>query len=92
MTNGNSEPTLADVIRRLDAIEKKVDKLDSIEKKLDTLDSRFFDFSMRFVSVNQSAFYSVALGLLSAVIAFVVARVSSGSGYTARTLGRLKDD
>lgn len=77
MTNDNN-PTLADVIRRLETIEKKLDKLDTIEKKLDTLDSRFFEFSMRVVSANQSAFYSVGLALLSAAIAFVVAKVSSG--------------
>lgn len=76
MTNGNTEPTLTDVVRKLEVIEKRLDKLDAIEKKLDTLDSRFFEFSMRVVSVNQSAFYSVGLALLSAAIAFVVARVS----------------
>ncbi len=71
-----TEPTLAEVmpkavrfatIARLNGIdvsltniEKKLEKLDVIEKQLTTLDSRFFD-SMRVVSANQSAFYSVGM-------------------------------
>ncbi len=66
-------------LERLDGIEKKLEKLDAIEKKIETLDSRFFDFSMRIVSANSSAFWGVGIALLSAAIAFVVARVSGGN-------------
>ena len=83
----SSEPTLMDVISRLDAIEKKADarldviekKIDAVDKRLETLDSRFYDFSMRIVTTNQSAFWSISIALLSAVIAFTVARISGGN-------------
>lgn len=69
-----------DVIdKRLDVIDKRLEKLDIIEKRLDTLDGRFFEFSMRMVTTNQSAFWSISIALLSAVIAFVVARISGGT-------------
>lgn len=68
-----------DVIdKRLDVIDKRLEKLDIIEKRLDTLDGRFFEFSMRIVSANSSAFWGVGIALLSAAIAFVVARISGG--------------
>lgn len=78
----SDEPTLTDISLALNEIQKRLDvidgKLNAIEKRLDTLDSRFFDFSMRIVSANRSAFFGVGIALLSAAIAFVVARVSSG--------------
>lgn len=81
MTNGNTEPTLANVVQQLTAIQQEQAEIKkevvAIRQQLDKLDGRFFDFSMRVVSANQSAFYSVGLALLSAAIAFVVARVSS---------------
>lgn len=94
MTNNNSEPTLTDIAQqltdfrndtrtRLDAIDTKLqlhgEILGRVEKRLDTLESRFFDFSMRIVTTNQSAFWSISIALLSAVIAFTVARISGGN-------------
>lgn len=63
-------------LESLDDIEKKLEKLDAIEKKIETLDSRFFDFSMRVLTVNSSAYWTVAIALLSAAITFTVARVT----------------
>ena len=91
----SSEPTLTDIAQqltdfqndtrtRLDAIDTKLqlhgERLTRVEKRLDTLDSRFYDFSMRIVTTNQSAFWSISIALLSTVIAFVVARFS-GSDF-----------
>jgi len=88
-----SEPTLTDIAQqltdfrtdtnhRLNAIETKLqlqgETLGKIEKRLDTLDSRLYDFSMRVVTTNQSAFWSISIALLSAAIAFVVSRISGG--------------
>lgn len=88
-----SEPTLTDIAQqltdfrtdtqhRLDAIGTKLqaqgETLNKIEKRLDTLDSRLYDFSMRVVTTNQSAFWSISIALLSAAIAFVVSRISGG--------------
>lgn len=89
-----SEPTLTDIVQqltdfrndtrtRLDMIDTKLqlhgEILDRVEKRLDTLESRLFDFSMRIVTTNQSAFWSISIALLSAAIAFVVARISGGN-------------
>ena len=78
-----SELTLKDIAEQLSAIQREqieIKKdLKTIKQPLRKLDSRFFEFSMRVVSPNQSAFYSVGLALLSVAIAFVFARVSSGS-------------
>ncbi len=60
------ESALTNISTRLDTIDKKLEKLDVIEKRLDgldtqigevketlkTLDNRFFDFSMRVLTVN----------------------------------------
>ena len=93
MTN-SSEPTLTDIAQqltdfrndtrtRLDAIDTKLqlhgEILNRVEKRLETLESRFFDFSMRIVTTNQSAFWSISIALLSAAIAFTVARISGGN-------------
>lgn len=88
MTN-SSEPTLTDISKALQEIKqvladttvalKEIKQTqEETKKRLETLDSRFFDFSMRIVSANSSAFFGVGIALLSAAIAFVVARVSSG--------------
>lgn len=66
-------------LERLETIDKKLERLDVIEKKLETLDSRFFDFSMRVLTVNSSAYWSVAIALLSAAITFAVTRVTGGA-------------
>lgn len=58
--------------RRFEGIDSK---LEVIEKKLD-LDARFFEFSMRIVNVNATAYWSVAIVVLSAAIAFVVSQVN----------------
>lgn len=80
MTNPASEPTLTDVLQKLEAMERRIDqRLEAIEKRLDTLDSRLFDFSMRIVTTNQSAFWSISIALLSAVIAYAVARIGGGN-------------
>lgn len=94
MTNNNSEPTLADVMARLEVIEQRIDqrlerlelrfgfletRFDSIKKRFTNWDNRLADLSMRQMQVNSSAFFGVGLALLSAVIAFVVARITSGS-------------
>ena len=93
MTNPASEPTLADVLQKLEAIEQKLDqrlerlelrfgfletRFDSIEKRFTNWDNRLADLSMRQMQVNSSAFFGVGIALLSAAIAFVVARVSGG--------------
>ena len=90
----SSEPTLTDIAQqmtdfrndtrtRLEAIDTKLqlqgEILDRVEKRLDTLESRLFDFSMRIVTTNQSAFWSISIALLSAAIAFTVARISGGN-------------
>lgn len=93
MTNP-SEPTLADVMARLEAMEHKLDqrlerlelrfgfletRFDNIDKRFTNWDNRLADLSMRQMQVNSSAFFGVGIALLSAAIAFVVARVSGGS-------------
>ena len=90
----SSEPTLADIAQqltdfrndtrtRLDVIDTKLqlqgEILNRVEKRLETLESRFFDFSMRIVTAPQSAFWSISIALLSAAIAFTVARISGGN-------------
>lgn len=91
-----SEPTLADIAQQLtdfrveikqelELVKQELKNLTlsvtETNKRLDTLDSRLFDFSMRIVTTNQSAFWSISIALLSAAIAFVVARISGGSGF-----------
>ncbi len=66
-------------LEKLDVIDKRLENLDAIEKRLEKLDDRMFDFSMRVVTVNSTAYWSVAIALLSASIAFVVAPVSRGT-------------
>ena len=88
------ESTLADIAQqltdfrndtrtRLDAIDTKLqlqgEILNRVEKRLETLESRFFDFSMRIVTTNQSASWSISIALLSAAIAFTVTRISGGN-------------
>lgn len=72
-----------DTRHRLDTIDTKLqlhgEILGRVEKRLDTLDSRLYDFSMRIVTTNQSAFWGVSIALLSAAIAFVVSRISGGN-------------
>lgn len=81
-----SEPTLSDISQQLQELKAELkqeselirQELTQIKQRLDTLDSRFFEFSMRIVSTNQTAFFGVAITVLSAAIAFVVARFSGG--------------
>lgn len=95
MTNQAKEPTLADVIARLEVMEQRIDqrleklelrfgfletRFDSIDKRFTNWDNRLADLSMRQMQVNSSAFFGVGIALLSAAIAFVVARISGGSG------------
>ena len=98
MSNSNTEPTLAEIAQQLTEMRSYTKEqfaetraeIAQLKATVEKLDSRLFDFTMRVVSVNQSAFYSVGLAILSAAspkgqaalggIAFVVARVSSGSG------------
>lgn len=72
-----------DTRHRLDTIDTKLQSqgeiLGRVEKRLDTLDSRLYDFSMRIVTTNQSAFWSISIALLSAALAFVVSRISGGN-------------
>ncbi len=89
----NTEPTLADVIAQLEGMEQRLDqrleklelrfgfletRFDSIDKRFTNWDNRLADLSMRQMQVNSSAFFGVGIALLSAAIAFVVARVSKG--------------
>ena len=93
MTNPESEPTLTDVLQKLESMEQKLDqrlerlelrfsfletRFDSIDKRFTNWDNRLADLSMRQMQVNSSAFFGVGIALLSAAIAFVVARVSGG--------------
>lgn len=55
-------------------------RFDGIEKRFTNWDNRLADLSMRQMQVNSSAFFGVGIALLSAVIAFVVARISGGAG------------
>lgn len=95
MTNPPSEPTLADVMARLEVMEQRLDQrleklelrfgfiekqFDSIEKRFTNWDNRLADLSMRQMQVNSTAFFGVGIALLSAAIAFVVARVSGRGG------------
>jgi hypothetical protein len=50
-----------------------------VKAAVDKLDSRLFELSMRIMIANSSAFFGVGIALLSAEIAFVVARISGGS-------------
>jgi chromosome segregation ATPase len=61
----------------LDAADIK-QVLERPDKKLETLDSRLYDLAFRSMQANSSAFFGVGIALLSAAIAFVVARVSGG--------------
>lgn len=53
-------------------------RFDSIDKRFTNWDNRLADLSMRQMQVNSTAFFGVGIALLSAAIAFVVARVSRG--------------
>lgn len=57
-----SEPTLKDIAEQLSAMQREQTEikkdLTTIKQQLEKLDSRFFEFSMRVVSANQSAFYA----------------------------------
>lgn len=70
--------------QRLDKLELRFGfletRFDRIEQRFNTLDNRLSDLSMRQMQVNSSAFFGVGTTLLSAAIAFVVARVSTGGG------------
>ncbi len=86
------ETTMSGILNRLETIDKKLEKLDTIDRRLDgldtqvgevkdmlkTLDNRFFDFSMRVLTVNSSAYWAVAIAFLSAAITFAVTRVTRG--------------
>lgn len=85
-----SEPTLGDISLQLRQIAERLDELTSnveilkqeskdIKQAVYKLDSRLFELSMRIVTANSSAFFGVGIALLSAAIAFVVARSSGGS-------------
>ena len=93
MTNPTNEPTLSDIMKQLEAMEQRLDqrfdklemrfgfletRFDSIDKRFTNWDNRLADLSMRQMQVNSSAFFGVGIALLSAAIAFVVARVSGG--------------
>ena len=54
-------------------------QFDNIEKRFTNLDNSFADLSLRQMQVNSSAFFGVGIALLSAAIAFVVARISGGN-------------
>lgn len=56
-------------------------RFDSIDKRFNNWDNRLADLSMRQMQFNSSAFFGVRIALLSAAIAFVVARISRGSGF-----------
>lgn len=88
------EPTLADIAQQLQEfkqtteaqfqdLNRKVDELSQeikdVKTAVDKLDNRLFELSMRIVTANSSAFFGVGIALLSAAIAFVVARISGGS-------------
>ena len=84
------EPTLGDISLQLQQITERLGKLTAdveilkqeskdIKQAVDKLDNRLFELSMRIVTANSSAFFRVGIALLSAAIAFVVARISGGS-------------
>ena len=88
-----SEPTLTDIAHQLQELNEQFLKfrqttdsefqevkrdIKEVKQAVEKLDSRLFDFSMRIVTTNQSAFWSISIALLSAAIAFFVARVSNG--------------
>lgn len=81
---------LADISRGQIEIKQQIDRLelkfgfletrfDNIDKRFTNWDNRLADLSMRQMQVNSSAFFGVGIALLSAAIAFVVARVSGGN-------------
>lgn len=89
-----SEPTLTDIAQQLQELNEQFSKfrqatdlefqeikrdIKEVKQAVEKLDSRFFEFSMRIVTTNQSAFWSISIALLSAAIAFVVARISGGN-------------
>lgn len=59
-----------------DALSQEIKEVKTAVEKLD---SRLFERGMRIVTANSSAFFGVGIALLSAAIAFVVARISGGS-------------
>lgn len=96
MTNPANEPTLADIMKQLEAMEQRLNqrlerlelrfgfletRFDNIDKRFTNWDNRLADLSMRQMQVNSSAFFGVGIALLSAAIAFVVAKVSGGAGF-----------
>lgn len=54
-------------------------EIKEVKTAVDKLDNRLFERGMRIVTANSSAFFKVGIALLSAAIAFVVARISGGS-------------
>ena len=85
-----SEPTLTDIAHQLQELNEQFLKfrqtefqevkrdIKEVKQAVEKLDNRLFDFSMRIVTTNQSAFWSISIALLSAAIAFFVARFSNG--------------
>lgn len=73
---------LSDLTAQLSSIQqdlKDIKKdLGEVKTKVDKLDDRLHDLTMRVLTANSSAFFGVGIALLSAAIAFVVAKVSGG--------------
>ncbi|NJL82571.1 MAG: hypothetical protein HC890_05730 [Chloroflexaceae bacterium] len=66
----------AEIKRDVEDLKKISEK---IEKRIDSVEGRLFDLSLRSMAANSSAFFSLGIAVLSAVIAYVVATVSQKS-------------
>jgi len=75
---------LGQIEQRLDNLELRFEfletRFDWIEQRFNTLDNRLSNLSMQQMQVNNSAFFGLGIALVSAAIAFVVAKVSQGGG------------
>lgn len=60
-------------------VDELSQEIKEVKTAVDKLNSRLFEWGMRIVTANSSAFFQVGIALLSAAIAFVVARISGGS-------------
>ena len=73
---------LGEIDRRLDNLELRFEfletRFDWSEQRFNTLDNRLSNLSMQQMQVNNTAFFGLGIALVSAAIAFVVARVSKG--------------
>lgn len=74
---------LGEIDQKLDDLELRFEfletRFDWIEQRFNSLDTRLSNLSMQQMQVTNNGFFGVGIALVSAAIAFVVARFSGGS-------------